>query len=179
MKKRQPEGKIFDLKPQLTVAMKMAATFAITYYGLLLLYEIATIVFSRYFIDSVYMGSNDIEQGQRDFAVLVIQLALSVLLVFSLIGIFLKKSWGKALFVGNSILLIIFQLFTTGFVPPLKYIIEVLILLVIAPLRVKKKIRIKGGKITVEEVKDEEERFDSAQQQTSENAKDDKNDKSN
>ena len=179
MKKRQPEGKIFDLKPQLTVAMKMAATFAITYYGLLLLYEIATIVFSRYFIDSVYMGSNDIEQGQRDFAVLVIQLALSVLLVFSLIGIFLKKSWGKALFVGNSILLIIFQLFTTGFVPPLKYIIEVLILLVIAPLRVKKKIRIKGGKITVEEVKDEEERFDSAQQQTSENAKDDKNGKSN
>lgn len=179
MKKKQPEGKIFDLKPQLTVAMKMAATFAITYYGLLLLYEIATIVFSRYFIDSVYMGSNDIEQGQRDFAVLVIQLALSVLLVFSLIGIFLKKSWGKALFVGNSILLIIFQLFTTGFVPPLKYIIEVLILLVIAPLRVKKKIRIKGGKITVEEVKDEEERFDSAQQPTSENAKDDKNDKSN
>lgn len=179
MTKKQPEGKIFDLKPQLTVAMKMAATFAITYYGLLLLYEIATIVFSRYFIDSVYMGSNDIEQGQRDFAVLVIQLALSVLLVFSLIGIFLKKSWGKALFVGNSILLIIFQLFTTGFVPPLKYIIEVLILLVIAPLRVKKKIRIKGGKITVEEVKDEEERFDSAQQPTSENAKDDKNDKSN
>lgn len=179
MTKKQPEGKIFDLKPQLTVAMKMAATFAITYYGLLLLYEIATIVFSRYFIDSVYMGSNDIEQGQRDFAVLVIQLALSVLLVFSLIGIFLKKSWGKALFVGNSILLIIFQLFTTGFVPPLKYIIEVLILLVIAPLRVKKKIRIKGGKITVEEVKDEEERFDSAQQPTSENAKDDENDKSN
>ena len=168
MTKKQPEGKIFDLKPQLTVAMKMAATFAITYYGLLLLYEIATIVFSRYFIDSVYMGSNDIEQGQRDFAVLVIQLALSVLLVFSLIGIFLKKSWGKALFVGGSILLIIFQLFTTGFVPPMKYIVEVLILLVIAPLRVKKKIRIKGGKITVEEVKDEDTKEDSVEVESEE-----------
>ena len=174
MTKKQPEGKIFDLKPQLTLAMKLAATFAITYYGLLLLYEIATIVFSRYFIDSVYMGSNDIAQGQRDFAVLVIQLMLSVLLVFSLIGIFLKKSFGKAIFVGGSILLIIFQLFTTGFVPPLKYIVEVLILLVIAPLRVKKKIKIKGGKITVEEVS-----YDSAQKPESEKVKGEENDKSN
>ncbi len=160
MTKKQAEGKIFNLKPQLTLAMKLAATFAITYYGLLLLYEISAVVFSRYFIDSVYMGSNDLVQGQRDFAVLIIQLALSVLLVFSLISIFLKKSYGKALFVGGSILLILWQLFTTGFMPPLKYIIEVLILLIIAPLRVKKKIKIKGGKITVEEVKEEEVKGD-------------------
>lgn len=152
MTKKQPESKIFDLKPQLTLAMKLAATFAITYYGLLLVYEIATIVFSRYFIDSVYMGSNDLAQGKQDFFVLVIQLLLSMLLVFSLISIFLKKSYGKALFVGGSIMLIVFQLFTTGFVPPLKYFVEVFILIVIAPLRVKKKLKIKKGKISVEEV---------------------------
>ena len=28
-----PDGKIFDLKPKLTLAMKLAAAFAITYYG--------------------------------------------------------------------------------------------------------------------------------------------------
>ena len=152
MTKRQPEGKIFDLKPQLTLAMKLAATFAITYYGLLLLYEIATIVFSRYFIDSVYMGSNDLVQGQRDYAVLVIQLFLSAMLVFSLVRIFLKENFGKAQFVVNSILLIVFQLFTTGFMPPLKYIIEVFILLVIAPLRVKKKRKVESGKEESEKV---------------------------
>ena len=157
MTKKQPEGKILDLKPQLTLAMKLAATFAITYYGLLLLYEIATLVYSRYFIDSVYMGTNDLEQGRRDYIVLVVQLLLSVLLVFSLISIFLKKNYGKALFVGSSILLILFQLLTTGFMPPFKYIVEVLILLVITPLRVKKKIKIKDGKITVQEVQETQE----------------------
>ena len=152
MTKKQPESKLFNLKPQLTLAMKLAATFAITYYGLLLLYEIATLVFSRYFIDSIYLGTGDAAQGRDDYVVLVLQLLLSSLLVFSLISIFLKKSYGKALFVGGSILLIVFQLFTTGLMPPLKYILEVLMLLVIAPLRVKKKIKIKEGKITVEEV---------------------------
>lgn len=151
MSKKQPEGKIFNLKPQLTLSMKLAASFAITYYGLLLLYEIATIVFSRYFIDSMYMGSNDLAQGRNDYIILVLQLLLSVLLVVSLISIFLKKYYGKALFVGGSILLIVFQLFTTGFEPPLKYFIEVLILIVIVPLRVKKKLKIKEGKIIVEQ----------------------------
>ena len=42
------EGKIFDLKPELTLAMKLAATFAITYYGLLLVFEVITVVFRRY-----------------------------------------------------------------------------------------------------------------------------------
>jgi uncharacterized membrane protein (DUF441 family) len=87
----------------------------------------------------------------------VIELVLSVLLVWSLISIFRKKAFGKSIFVSASILLIVFQFIVTGLMPWLKYALEILMVLIIAPLRVKKKIRIKGGKIEVEEVKDEEE----------------------
>jgi hypothetical protein len=95
--------------------------------------------------------------GSWEFVVQVIQLVLSVLLVWSLIRIFRKKAFGKAIFVSASILLIVFQFIVTGLMPWLKYALEILMVLIIAPLRVKKKIRIKGGKIEVEEVKDEEE----------------------
>ena len=149
---KQPEGKIFDIKPQLTLAMKLAASFAITYYGLLLIFEVITVVFRRYYFDAFYLGQEELPLGSRDFLSQRAQLALSVLLVFSLIQIFRKKVYGKAFFVSASILLIGFQLFATGFIPPLKYILEVLMLLFIAPLRVKKKIRVKDGKLKIEDV---------------------------
>lgn len=157
MKKKPSEGKIFNLKPELTVAMKLAATFAITYYGLLLIFEIVAMVFRRYFFDSYYFNQGEMDLGSWEFVVQVIQLVLSVLLVWSLIRIFRKKAFGKAIFVSASILLIVFQFIVTGLMPWLKYALEILMVLIIAPLRVKKKIRIKGGKIEVEEVKDEEE----------------------
>lgn len=140
----QREGKIFDLKPELTTAMKLAASFAITYYGLLLIFEIVTIVFRRYYIDSYYFNEGQRAEGTKEFIIQIIQLALSITLVFSLIQIFRKKNNGKALFVSASILLIIFQLFTTGLVPWMKYALEVLLIIIIAPIRVKKKIKIKG-----------------------------------
>ncbi len=139
----QREGKIFNLKPELTLAMKLAASFAITYYGLLLIYESITIVFRRYYIDSYYFNQGDTGEGMSEFIIQIIQLILSVILVFSLIQIFRKKTHGKALFVGASLFLIIFQLLVTGFVPWMKYALEVLLILIIAPIRVKKKIRIK------------------------------------
>lgn len=152
---KQREGKIFDLKPQLTLAMKLAATFAITYYGLLLVFEVFTVVFRRYYFDSVYLNQEEISLNSRDFLIQLAQLALSALMVFSLIQIFRKKVYGKALFVLTTILLIGFQLLATGIYPILKYVLEVLLLLIIAPLRVKKKLRIKEGKVTLEEVKEE------------------------
>ena len=157
MKKKPSEGKIFNLKPELTVAMKLAATFAITYYGLLLIFEIVAMVFRRYFFDSYYFNQGEMDLGSWEFVVQVIQLVLSVLLVWSLIRIFRKKAFGKAIFVSASILLIVFQFIVTGLMPWLKYALEILMVLIIAPLRVKKKIRIKGGKIEVEDVKEEEE----------------------
>ena len=169
--KRQKESKIFDLKPQLTLAMKLAATFAMTYYGLLFLLEVFMLVMNQYSIDSYYLGEGEVlENRSMDFVYLIIQLILSGLMIFSLILIFLKKTGGKAFFVGFSILLIAFQLYVAtllvqrdtttydeakvyapGILHWMKYALEVLMVLIIAPIRVKKKVKIKGGKITLED----------------------------
>lgn len=152
---KEREGKIFDLKPEMTLAIKLAASFAITYYGLLHIYEIFTLVYRRYFIDSYYFNQGDTGQGAQELWIQIAQLALSIILVFSLIQIFRKKTNGKLIFVGASLVLIVFQILTTGLIPILKYVLEILMLLIIAPLRVKKKVRIKKGKITLEEAKEE------------------------
>ena len=158
MRKKTPsEGKIFNLKPQMTLAMKLAATFAITYYGLLLIFEIVAMVFRRYYFDTYYFNQGEMDLGSWEFLVQVIQLLLSILLVWSLIRIFRKKALGKAIFVSASILLIAFQVVVTGLVPWLKYALEILMVLIIAPLRVKKKIRFKEGKFTLEEVEETKE----------------------
>lgn len=140
MSEQQKESKIFNLKPQLTLAMKLAATFAITYYGMFFIYTILTLVFYHYSIDSYYYGDEGMVETQaKDFIYLVIEFVLCGLLVFSLIQIFRKKVHGKAIFVGVSILLIAFQLLTTGIHPWVKYALEVLMVLIIAPINIKKK----------------------------------------
>lgn len=153
---KQTEGKIFNLKPEMTLAMKLAASFAITYYGLLLAFEIVTVVFRRYYFDSLYIDQEELTLSSHDFLIQLAQLALSALLVFSLIQIFRKKVYGKALFVLGTLVLIAFQFIATGPIPILKYILEVLMLLFIAPLRVKKKIRMKDGKLKLEDVESTE-----------------------
>ena len=155
---KQREGKIFDLKPEMTLAMKLAASFAITYYGLLHIYEIFTLVYRRYFIDSYYFNQGDTGEGTQELWIQIAQLVLSIILVFSLIQIFRKKTNGKLIFVGASLVLIVFQLFTTGLIPILKYVLELLLVLIIAPIRVKKKIRIKDGKMQLETVASEEDK---------------------
>lgn len=148
------EGKFFNLKPEMTLAMKLAATFAITYYGLLLLFEIVTVVFRRYYFDTYYFNQGEMGLGSREFVVQIIQLALSFILVLSLIQVFRKKVHGKAIFVGASLLLIVFQLIATGFEPWMKYALEVLMVLIIAPIRVKKKLTLKDGKLQMETVEE-------------------------
>lgn len=148
------EGKIFDLKPEMTLAMKLAATFAITYYGLLLIFEVLVVVFRRYYFDSVYINQEELSLNSRDFIYQIVQLTLSIILVFSLTQIFRKKVNGKLIFVGATLTLIVFQFLATGPIPLLKYILELLMLLFIAPLRMKKKVRIKEGKVTIEEVEE-------------------------
>ena len=152
MTRRQKESKIFDLKPELTLAMKLAAAFAITYYGLLFLYEVFTLVMYHYSMDSYYLGNGEVLENQsKDFVYLIIEFLLSGLLVFSLILIFRKKLKGKAFFVGFSILLIAFQLYTSGFHPWVKYAMEVLMVLIIAPVRMRKRVVMKKGKLTLED----------------------------
>lgn len=154
MKKTPSEGKIFNLKPEMTVTMKLAATFAITFYGLLFVFEIITVVYSRYYIDSYYFNQGKTSEGTSEFVIQIIQLVLSAILVFSLIQIFRKKNHGKALFVGASLVLIIFQLLVTGIVPWMKYALEILLVLIIAPIRIKKKVRTKQEKQEPETVEE-------------------------
>lgn len=156
MTMEQREGKIFNLKPELTQPMRLAASFAITYYGLLLIFAIITVIFSQYYIDSYYYNESNIKQDKSELLTPILQLLLLTTLVFSLIQIFRKKTHGKVIFVISSILLIVFQLVTTGFVPWMKYALEVLMVLIIAPLRVKKKIKLKNGKIKLETVESQE-----------------------
>lgn len=132
--------------------MKLTATFAITYYGLLFIYEVLTLVLYHYSLDSYYLGNGEVLENQsKDFIFLIVEFLLTSMLVFSLIQIFRKKVKGKAFFVGFSILLIAFQLYTSGFHPWLKYAMEVLMVLIIAPVRMRKRVRIQQGKITLED----------------------------
>jgi Na+-driven multidrug efflux pump len=152
----QREGKIFTLKPELTQPMRLAASFAITYYGFLLVFAIITVIFSQYYIDSYYYNEANVKQNKSELLVPILQLVLLITLVFSLIQIFRKKNHGKVIFVVGSILLIVFQFVTTGSDPWMKYALEALLVLIIAPIRVKKKIKIKDGKIKLETVEKQE-----------------------
>ena len=158
-KKEISDGRIFDLKPRLTLAMKLAASFAITYYGLLFIYETITLCLYHYSLDYYYLGEEkNFGTISSDLVILIGEFILCGLLVFSLIQIFRKKRIGKAIFVSASILLIIFQLFISGIFPWYKYALEVFLILLITPIRIKKKIKVKQGKFVVEEVKEEEEK---------------------
>ena len=168
MTMEQREGKIFNLKPEMTLPMKLAASFAITYYGLLLIFAIITVVFSQYYIDSYYYNEASFKQDKSELLTPILQLALLITLVFSLIQIFRKKNHGKAIFVLASILLIVFQLVTTGFVPWMKYALEALMVLIIAPIRVKKKIKLKDGKLKLEAVESQEEKSEETTTEVSE-----------
>ena len=154
----QREGKIFNLKPEMTLPMKVAASFAITYYSFLLIFAIITVIFSQYYIDSYYYNETNFKQDKSELLTPILQLVLLLTLVFSLIQIFRKKNHGKAIFVLASILLIGFQLVTTGFIPWMKYALEALMVLIIAPIRVKKKIKLKDGKLKLEAVDNQEEK---------------------
>ena len=118
-------------------------------------------VFRRYYFDSYYFNQGEGTQGVSEYVIQIIQLTLLILLVFSLIQIFRKKNHGKGIFVGASLLLIIFQLITTGFVPWMKYALEVLLILIIAPIRIKKRVKrdkTKPVKETAEEMPSEDQK---------------------
>ncbi len=140
MNNKKPElEEFFYLKPKLTFAMKLAASFALTYYAIMLAYHIVALVFYRYSIDFFYLGKQSIYQNQYiDIAALAGGLLLSLILVTSLILILCKKTSGKAIFVVVSFILIIYQLITTSIHPWMKYALEILMVLVITPIRIKK-----------------------------------------
>lgn len=139
-KKSKPElDEIFYLKPKLTLAMKLAASFALTYYTLMLAYYVLATVFYRYSIDFYYLGRQSVYQNKYiDIIVIAIGLLFSTILALSLILILCKKTYWKAVFVIMSFFLIVYQLITTSIHPWMKYALEILMVLVITPIRIKK-----------------------------------------
>jgi hypothetical protein len=142
--KENKDGKIFNLKPQLTLAMKLAASFAITYYAMLLLYNILALFFFHYSLDYYYYDDTETFEGESmDLFILIIGFVFSSVLVYSLIQILRKKKNGKIIFVTLSLFLILFQFFTTGFDVWFKYALEIFLVLIIAPIRIQKKWLVK------------------------------------
>ena len=128
---------IFTERNYVSLGMKLVCTFAITYY--ILLFSFTTYLLIKYntVFDEAYTDNNLNEVvNSNHFTLFVIQWVLLASIIVSLFLVFFKKRFGKFLFMIFTLLLIGCQFFTTY--PPawMTYIIEFLIVLIIAPLKV-------------------------------------------
>ncbi len=134
---------IFIERKQLTLGVKLTATFAITYYGLYFLFTTILGIFYRSVFDPSYLDNTVNDQSEMD-AVLsfLILWATLGMIIFSLIALFMRKRYGKYLFMIFTIILIIHQIFNSSSSTVLPLMIESVIFITIIPLRVLKKIKI-------------------------------------
>ena len=126
---------LFKERKHVTLGMKLVCTFAITYY--ILYFGLMTyFVFNFNSVyDKVYFGDelNDMVMDNY-YELFIARWVLQALIITSLFLIFFKKRWGKFLFMIFTILLVAIQ-YQTIYPPAwLIYILELLILLIIAPL---------------------------------------------
>lgn len=131
---------LFKERKHVTLGMKLVCTFAITYY--ILYFGLMTyFVFNFNSVyDKVYFGDelNDMVMDNY-YELFIARWVLQALIITSLFLIFFKKRWGKFLFMIFTILLVAIQ-YQTIYPPAwLIYILEIVILLLIAPLRVVSK----------------------------------------
>lgn len=128
---------LFKERKHVTLGMKLVCAFAITYY--ILYFGLMTyFVFNFNSVyDKVYFDDELNEMVRANYYELFIaRWVLQALIITSLFLIFFKKRWGKFLFMIFTILLVAIQ-YQTIYPPAwLIYILELLILLIIAPLRV-------------------------------------------
>lgn len=131
---------LFKERKHVTLGMKLVCTFAITYY--ILYFGLMTyFVFNFNSVyDKVYFG-DELNGMVMDnyYELFIARWVLQALIITSLFLIFFKKRWGKFLFMIFTILLVAIQ-YQTIYPPAwLIYILEIVILLLIAPLRVVSK----------------------------------------
>ena len=128
---------IFKERKHITLGMKLVCAFAITYY--IVFFAFMTYVWIRYntVFDEGYIDENLNEVvASNHYTLCVVEWALLAAIVVSLFMVFFKKRLGKFLFMIFTILLVVCQFYTT-FPPAWEvYILEILIVLIIAPLRV-------------------------------------------
>ncbi|MBQ7533332.1 MAG: hypothetical protein IJT45_06535 [Bacteroidales bacterium] len=131
---------LFKERKHVTLGMKLVCTFAITYY--ILYFGLMTyFVFNFNSVyDKVYFGDelNDMVMDNY-YELFIARWVLQALIITSLFLVFFKKRWGKFLFMVFTIMLVAIQ-YQTIYPPAwLIYILEIVILLLIAPLRVVSK----------------------------------------
>ena len=129
---------IFKERTHVTLGMKLVCTFAITYY--ILFFSFMTYILIKYntVFDEAYIDRNNLNEvlASNHYTMFVIEWVLLASIVISLFMVFFKKRFGKFLFMIFTILLVVCQFYTTY--PPAMdvYVMELVIVLIIAPLRV-------------------------------------------
>ena len=132
MKKKQELPDIFIRGRKLTLGVKLVGTFAFTFY---LLYFLLLTVFG-FFYRSVYDPAYSEETLFKSMFMSAILWFIVGMIVVSLILLFRRKRYGKYLFMIFTIILLGYQLFTSDNHVWLIYFLEVVMLLVMAPLKV-------------------------------------------
>lgn len=131
-KKKQDITDIFLKRRKLTLGMKLVGTFAFTYY---LLYFILLTVFGIYYrnvYDPAYSGET-LLQTMLSSAILW---AIVGMLVVSLVLLFRRRRYGKFLFMIFTVILLIYQFIAAENHIWAIYFIELMMVLVMAPLKV-------------------------------------------
>ena len=132
---------IFKERKHITLGMKLVCAFAITYY--ILFFSFMTYILIKYntVFDEAYIDRNNLNEvvAAHHYTMFVVEWALLASIVISLFMVFFKKRLGKFLFMIFTLMLVVCQFYTTY--PPAweVYILELLIFLIIAPLRVVSK----------------------------------------
>ncbi len=149
-KKKQDITDIFLKRRKLTLGIKLVGTFAFTYY---LLYFVLLTVFGIYYrsvYDPAYSGET-LFQTMLSSAILW---AIVGMMVVSLVLLFRRRRYGKFLFMIFTIILVIYQFVTAESHIWAIYFIEIMIVLVMAPLKVFVTINKTINKKIMEEITD-------------------------
>lgn len=144
--KKKNKNDIFIRGRKLTLGVKLVGTFAFTYY---LIYFLLLTVFGVYY-RSVYDPAYSGETLFQTMLMSAILWAIVGMLVISLILLFRRKRYGKYMFMIFTIILIAYQLITAENHIWAIYILELIMVLVMAPLKVFVTI----NKIILDEVTD-------------------------
>lgn len=131
-RKRQNINDIFIRGRKLTLGVKLVGAFAITYYSLYFLLLSIFGIFYRNVYDPEYSGET-LFQSMLMSAILWFIVGM---LVVSLILLFRRKRYGKFLFMIFTIILLTYQLITAEDHIWAIYFIELMMLLIMAPLKV-------------------------------------------
>ena len=132
MDKKQELPDIFIRGRKLTLGVKLVGTFAITFYSL---YFLLLTVFG-FFYRSVYDPAYSEETLFKTILMSVVLWFIVGSIVVSLIMLFRRKRYGKYMFMIFTIILLVYQLVTSANHVWLIYFLEVMMLVVMAPLKV-------------------------------------------